>query len=67
MRVTNQRDVKESVTRLCCQLTEIHGLRCRMDDFEMGSGDLNESKYLIQLRKPVLYASLLIVFLITKE
>jgi len=41
-----QWDVKESVTRLYTQRTETHGLRCWMDDFEMGLGDLNESKFL---------------------
>ncbi len=41
-----QWDVKESVTRLYNKLTETHGLRCWMDDFEMGSGSLNESKLL---------------------
>jgi len=41
-----QWDVKESVTRLYTQLIETHGLRCWMDDFEMGCGDLNESKFL---------------------
>jgi len=35
--------VKESVTRAHTQLTETHGLRCWMDAFEMGSGDLNQS------------------------
>jgi hypothetical protein len=30
-----QWDVKESVTRLYTQLTETHGLRCWMDDFEI--------------------------------
>ncbi len=38
------RDVKKTVTLLYSQLTQIHGLRCWMDDFELGSGDLNESK-----------------------
>jgi len=40
-----QWDVKESVLRLYNQLTKTHGLSCWMDVFEMGNGDLNESKF----------------------
>jgi len=43
--ISYQWDIKESVTMLYNQLTKTHGLRCWMDDFEMGSGDLNESKF----------------------
>jgi len=43
--ISYQWDIKESVTMLYDQLTKIHGLRCWMDDFEMDSGDLNESKF----------------------
>jgi len=42
--ISYQWDIKESVLMLYNQLTKTHGLRCWMDDFEMGSGDLNESK-----------------------
>ena len=38
-------DIKESIKMLYNQLTKTFGLRCWMDDFEMGSGSLNESKF----------------------
>jgi hypothetical protein len=41
-----QWDIKDSVKMLYTQLTKTHGLRCWMDDFEMGSGSLNESKFI---------------------
>jgi len=41
--ISYQWDIKESVTMLYNQLTKTHGLRCWMDEFEMGSGSLNES------------------------
>ena len=37
-------DIKESVFKLYHQLTGVHGLRCWMDEFDMGSGALNDSK-----------------------
>ncbi len=39
-----QWDVKESVLSLYNQLTKTHGFKVWMDEFEMGSGELNESK-----------------------
>ena len=39
-----QWDVKASVLKLYDQLTRVHGLKCWMDDFDMGSGALNDSK-----------------------
>jgi len=47
--ISYQWDIKESVTMLYNQLTETHGLRCWMDDFEMGS-DLNESKFFMSAK-----------------
>jgi hypothetical protein len=44
--ISYQWDIKESVKMLYNQLTKTHGLRCWMDDFEMGSGSLNDSKFL---------------------
>ena len=41
--ISYQWDVKENVRILYTQLTKKHGLRCWIDDFEMDSGDLNES------------------------
>ena len=43
--ISYQWDIKEKVNRLHNKLTTIHGLRCWMDDYEMGSGDLYESKF----------------------
>ncbi len=45
--ISYQWDVKPSVRKLYTQLTEVHGLKCWMDDFDMGSGDLNQSKNII--------------------
>ncbi len=45
--ISYQWDIKENVKMLYNQLTKSHGLRCWMDDFEMGSGSLNESKFLL--------------------
>jgi hypothetical protein len=48
--ISYQWHVKSSVRKLYKQLTEVHGLKCWMDDFDMGSGDLNESKNIIHKR-----------------
>ena len=39
-----QWDIKASVHKLYHQLTQVHELKCWMDDFDMGSGHLNDSK-----------------------
>ncbi len=35
---------KPSVLKLYRQLTEVNGLRCWLDEFDMGSGALNDRK-----------------------
>ena len=39
-----QWDIKVSVRKLYDQLTKVHKLKVWMDDFDMGSGALNDSK-----------------------
>ena len=43
--ISYQWDVKASVLKLYEQLTKVHNLRCWMDVYNMGSGDLYDSKY----------------------
>ena len=39
-----QWDIQESILKLYDQLTRVHGLKVWMDMYDMGTGDLNESK-----------------------
>ena len=45
--ISYQWNVKKSVEKLYDQLTGVHGLKCWMDDSDMGSGYLYDSKYLM--------------------
>ena len=42
--ISYQWEDKPSVLKLYDQLTRVHGLKCWMDEYDMGSGSLNESK-----------------------
>jgi len=64
--ISYQWDIKESVKMLYNQLTKTHGLRCWMDDFEMGSGSLNDSKFLFFECDCMYFCSILIILFLIK-